>query len=33
MADIFPQHAITLEHAFSVLSDEELVTLQQTFKS
>ena len=32
MADIFPQHAITLEHAFSVLSDEELVTLQQTFK-
>ena len=26
MADIFPQHA------FSVLSDEELVTLQQTFK-
>ena len=30
MADIF--HAITLEHAFSVLSDEELVTLQQTFK-
>lgn len=32
MVDIFPQHAITLEHAFSVLSDEELVTLQQTFK-
>ena len=32
MADIFPQHAITLEHAFSVLSDEDLVTLQQTFK-
>ncbi|MCD9075040.1 MarR family transcriptional regulator MhqR [Staphylococcus haemolyticus] len=32
MADIFPQHASTLEQAFSVLSEEELITIQQAFK-
>ncbi|MCI2948776.1 MarR family transcriptional regulator, 2-MHQ and catechol-resistance regulon repressor [Staphylococcus caledonicus] len=32
MAKIFPQHAATLEEAFSVLTDEELTTLQQAFK-
>ena len=33
MADIFPQHASTLEQAFSVLSEEELITIQQAFKN
>ncbi|UDI77490.1 MarR family transcriptional regulator [Staphylococcus taiwanensis] len=32
MAEIFPQHAATLEQAFSVLTDEELTTIQQAFK-
>lgn len=28
MAKIFPQHATTLTHAFSELTEEELITLQ-----
>ena len=32
MNDIFPEHAATLESTFSVLSNEELATLQQALK-
>lgn len=32
MEEIFPQHAATLEQAFSVLTDDELTTIQQAFK-
>ena len=32
MNDIFPEHAATLESTFSILTDEELQTLQNTLK-
>ncbi|EHJ08206.1 MarR family transcriptional regulator MhqR [Staphylococcus simiae] len=32
MATIFPQHAATLTEAFEVLTDDELMILQQAFK-